>query len=160
MAIRLREAVRALVVDEHGEIMLVRYEFPTATIWGLPGGGLEPGEDRGQALRRELEEELGLREIVIGPHIWTREQVIPMHTGHDGQRDRVFLVHTDRFDPQPTIGWNALRAEFVHELRWWSIDAIEAGVASGTLFAPRRLADLARATLTDGPPAEPIETGI
>src|SRR4051794_19103724 len=76
-ALNLREAVRALLLDDDGHVLLVRYEFPTATVWGLPGGGLEPGEDDIAGLRRELEEELGLTDVVIGPQIWRREHVIP-----------------------------------------------------------------------------------
>jgi len=176
--LRLRAAARALLVDEHDHLLLVRYEFPTARVWGLPGGGLDPGEDALAGLRRELREELGLREVAIGPHIWNRDHVFPMHTGHDGQRDQIFLTRVDRFDPVPDIGWDALRDEFVHELRWWSLDQIGAatprttldldldvdgGVAGSsrpTWFAPRRLAELARHVLTAGPPAEPIDTGV
>ena len=60
--LNLREAVRALLLDDDGHLLLVRYEFPTATVWGLAGGGLEPGEDDIAGLRRELREELGLTE--------------------------------------------------------------------------------------------------
>ena len=49
-----------------------------------------------------------------------------MLTGHDGQRDRVYLVRMPRFDPVPLIGWEAMRDEFVHEIRWWSVDEIGA----------------------------------
>ena len=42
--LRIREAVRALVIDPDHRVLLVRFEFPTATRWALPGGGLEPGE--------------------------------------------------------------------------------------------------------------------
>ena len=31
--------------DDVEHVLLVRYEFPTATVWGLPGGGLEPDEE-------------------------------------------------------------------------------------------------------------------
>jgi 8-oxo-dGTP pyrophosphatase MutT (NUDIX family) len=160
-SLRFREAVRALVLDDDDQVLLVRYEFPTATVWGLPGGGLLPDEDDLAGLRRELREELGLREVAIGPHVWSREHVIPMLTGHDGQRDRIYLVRLPRFEPVPEIGWDAMRSEFVHETRWWSLDAIsEATNSKSTLFAPRRLARLARQLLDDGPPVHPVDTGI
>lgn len=157
-ALNLRAAVRALLVDEHDRLLLVRFEFPTATVWTLPGGGLDAGESDEAGLRRELREELGLVDVEIGPHVWTREHVIPMRTGHDGQRDHIHLVRVAHFDPEPEIGWEALRDELVHELRWWTLAEIAA--ATDVLFAPRRLADLARAVLAEGPPATPVDTGI
>ena len=157
-ALHLRDAARALVVDDDDRVLLVRFEFPTATVWALPGGGLDPGESHVDGLRRELHEELGLTGVEIGPHIWTREHVIPMRTGHDGQRDHVHLVRVAHFEPDPVIGWEALRAELVHEIRWWTLDEVAA--AADVLFAPRRLAELARAVLADGPPAVPVDTGI
>jgi 8-oxo-dGTP diphosphatase len=159
-SLNLREAVRALLLDDDGHLLLVRYEFPTATVWGLPGGGLEPDEDDIAGLRRELREELGLTDLVIGPHIWSREHVIPMLTGHDGQRDRVYLVRMPRFDPVPLIGWEALRDEFVHEIRWWSVDEIAATETQRVLFMPRRLAQLASDVLEHGPPSSPIDAGV
>jgi 8-oxo-dGTP diphosphatase len=165
--LRLRDAVRALLIDQHDDLLLVRFEFPTATVWALPGGGLEPGEDPETGLRRELREELGLIELDVGPHVWNRLHVIPMTTGHDGQRDRIHLVRTRRFEPQPELGWDALRDEYVHEIRWWTLDEVEAhGRAQivqpdgrPIVFAPRQLASLVRQVLAEGPPLEPIDTG-
>lgn len=157
-ALNLRAAVRALLVDEHDRVLLVRFEFPTASLWALPGGGLDDGESHEDGLRRELREELGLTDVEIGPHIWTREHVIPMRTGHDGQRDHVHLVRVPHFDPAPQIGWDALRAELVHEIRWWTLDEIAAAV--DVLFAPRRLGELAASVLSNGPPDRPVDTGL
>ena len=54
-SLRLREAARALVLSEDGGVLLVRFEFPSATRWALPGGGLEPGESPLEAIAREGE---------------------------------------------------------------------------------------------------------
>lgn len=166
MPLQFRQAVRALLLDPDDHILLVRFEFPTASVWTLPGGGLDEGESADDGLRRELHEELGLVGFELGPHVWNREHVIPMMTGHDGQQDRIHLVRVDRFEPEPTIGWDALRAEHVHEIRWWSVDELvrvptDLEVAPGQVrFAPRRLAALVRDLLDTGPPTTPIDTGI
>lgn len=81
-----------------------------------------------------------------------------MITGHDGQRDRVHVVRTTRFEPRPVIGWERLRAEFVHEMRWWSLREIDR--ATGVRFAPRRLGELLGRMLRDGPPDEPVDAGV
>jgi 8-oxo-dGTP diphosphatase len=158
----MRAAARAVLLDDHDHLLLVRFEFPSATVWTLPGGGLDAGETDTDGLRRELHEELGLVDVTIGPHVWTREHVIPMRTGHDGQRDHIHLVRVAHFDPQPAIGWDALRAELVHEIRWWTIDEIEAAGAGNppVRFAPGRLAALVRRLLLEGPPPVPLDTGI
>lgn len=161
-ALNLRVAVRALILGDDDSVLLARFVFPTGIeVWALPGGGVEPGEAPDDALRRELHEELGLREVAIGPHIWNREHVIPMLTGHDGQRDRVHLVRLPRFEPHPTIGWERMRAEYVHELRWWPPGEIERATAAQSVrFAPKRLGRLVRGLLDDGPPIVPIDTGV
>lgn len=141
------------------EVLLARFAFPSGVeVWALPGGGLEDGERADDALRRELREELGLTEVVIGPHVWNREHIVPMRTGHDGQLDQIHLIRCERFDPEPTIGWTALREEYVHELRWWTV--AEIAERTDLRFVPRRLADRLRELLTDGVPAEPIDVGV
>ncbi|HRE01390.1 MAG TPA: NUDIX hydrolase, partial [Ilumatobacteraceae bacterium] len=70
--LRIRQAVRGLVIDDDRRVLLVQFRLPTATVWALPGGGLDPGEDAHAGLRRELREELGLDECSIGAHLWNR----------------------------------------------------------------------------------------
>ena len=143
--------------------MLVRFEFPTVTVWATPGGGQEPGEDDEATLRRELDEELGLRVDEIGPHIWTRTHVIPFLDGSwDGQRDHVYLVRTPvvHADAGADVGRSCV-AERLHELRWWTVaELLAAGrrrraVRAAAPARPRRRAASARA-----PPAAPIDVGV
>lgn len=153
--LRIREAVRALVVDAAHRVLLVRFEFPTATRWALPGGGLEPGETHVDALRRELEEEIGLVDAVVGPQVWHRLHIVPFLNGEfDGQRERIFLIRCDAFEPQPRLSWEQMNAEFVHELRWWTLDEI---AASDAFFVPVGLHSLVTALLRDGPPRDSID---
>lgn len=138
---RVREAARALVCDPEGRVLLVRFEFPSGTRWALPGGGIEAGESACDALRRELREEIGLEVNTVGPHLFTRLHVFPSHDGRfDAQREEVFVVEVPAgFEPRPALSWEALRAEFVFELRWWSASALE---AADVVTAPRALASL------------------
>jgi 8-oxo-dGTP diphosphatase len=159
--LRIRPSVRAAVIDPEDRVLLVRFEFPTRTVWATPGGGQEPDEDDAATLRRELEEELGLREVDIGPHLWTRLHVIPFLDGSwDGQREHVYLVRTPAFVPHPALTWAQLRAERVHELRWWTLTELAAAREDGVLFAPRELPALLADLVANGPPSTPLEVGV
>jgi 8-oxo-dGTP diphosphatase len=151
----LREAARAIILDESDRIVMVKYIFPGGEVrWGTPGGGLDPGESHEDGVRREVREELGLTELEIGPHVWNRVHMFPMVTGHAGQRERYFLVRVAHFTPEPAIGWEQMNAEFVHDVRWWTLDEID---ASDDQFVPVGLTGWLRALLREGPPARPID---
>ncbi|CAB4599195.1 unannotated protein [freshwater metagenome] len=147
-----------MVTPDH-HVLLVRFEFPAGTRWALPGGGLDDGEDHRAALARELREEVGLVDVEIGPHVWTREHRIAFVNGlWDGQREHIHLVTVpERFEPAPAMTWDELNAEYLFEIRWWHRDEI---AASDAVFAPadlaRRLADL----LDRAIPAEPVDVGV
>jgi 8-oxo-dGTP pyrophosphatase MutT (NUDIX family) len=159
--LRIREAARALVLDPADRVLMVRFEFPAGTRWALPGGGLEPGETHADALRRELAEEAGMRDPDIGPLVWTRLHIIPFLDGRwDGQREHIHLVRTPAFDPTPDLPWETLRAEHLHEVRWWSVEEIEHHGDDPMRFAPRLLAHHLRNLLADGPPNLPVDVGV
>ncbi len=60
----VREAARAVVVDEDGRIALLHVS--KFNYYKLPGGGLEGSEDRILALQRECKEEVGANIDVMG----------------------------------------------------------------------------------------------
>jgi ADP-ribose pyrophosphatase YjhB (NUDIX family) len=156
---RLRPAARAIVLDPDDRILLVRFEFPDdRAAWATVGGGVEPGETHEEAIRRELLEEAGFDGYGLGPLVWTRTHVVPFAGGRwDGQTESYYLVRAPAFEPVPRLTWEQLRAEYVTAVRWWTLDELE---RSEELFAPRRLAELLRSLLRDGPPAEPVDTGV
>jgi 8-oxo-dGTP diphosphatase len=153
--LRIRPAARAVVIDPDERILLARFEFPARTVWTAPGGGIEPGESPEDAIRRELAEEVGLISFELGPLVWTRLHIIPFIGGNwDGQREQYHLVRTESFEPQPQLSWEQLNAEYVFELRWWTVAELDQATQ---FFAPQRLPELVRALLRDGPPPEPID---
>jgi 8-oxo-dGTP diphosphatase len=164
--LRIREAVRAIVLTPGSDVLLVRFEFPGGTRWALPGGGIEPGESDHDALCRELVEELGLRDVTIGPHVWSRLHVVRFESGlWDGQRERIHLVEVPgRFEPTPALTWDELRLEYVYELRWWTVDEITAAQSAPDvdprLFAPGGLGRRLRDLVEHGPPPTPVDVEI
>ena len=154
--------MRAVLATPAHDVLLVRFEFPTGTVWAFPGGGLDPGEDHLTALNRELFEEVGLRDPDVGPHVWTREHIIPFIDGMwDGQRDEYrFVPVPARFEPTPALSWEQLRDERLHELRWWTIEEIASATGDGVRFAPGRLGELLLDLSENGLPTSPVDTGI
>jgi 8-oxo-dGTP diphosphatase len=156
--LRIRRAARALVVDDQDRVLLVRFAFPDdgpheplTIVWAVPGGGRDEGESVSAAIKRELYEELGLSVTEIGPHLWSRRHLFPFLNGrYDGQLDVVHLVRVEHFEPQPAIGWEQLRAEYVTELRWWT--QAEIARARNLTFAPIQLAAIVADLTTHGPP--------
>ena len=157
--LRIRNAARALLLTPSKHILLVRFEFPAGTRWALPGGGLDGGEDHVTALRRELIEEVGLHNPDIGPHIWTREHRIPFINGQwDGQREHIHLVRVPQvFEPQPSLDWDTLNAEYLFELRWWHIDEI---AEAQTTFVPSGLHTHVMKIIDDRIPSSPIDVEV
>ena len=50
----------AIIFNDSGEVLLLKHRFRAGSGWGIPGGFLELDEQPEQALRRELQEEIGL----------------------------------------------------------------------------------------------------
>ncbi len=156
--LRIRRAVRAVVLDPADRVLLVRFEFPQVVVWAAPGGGLEPGEQPHDTLRRELIEETGLADPEIGPVIWTRTHVFPFLDGsYDGQAESFYLVRTGAFEPRPAMSWEDLGGEYVTDVRWWPHRELE---ESGATFAPRRMPELIARLVAEGPPPRPIDIGV
>jgi 8-oxo-dGTP diphosphatase len=68
----------ALILDEHGDIVLFHHTYRVKYPWGLPGGWLKRGEQPAQALEREIAEESELKVRVMQPIAALSEGSAPM----------------------------------------------------------------------------------
>jgi G:T/U-mismatch repair DNA glycosylase/8-oxo-dGTP pyrophosphatase MutT (NUDIX family) len=152
-----RAAVRALVVDRDERTLLVEFRDPGESgqiWWATPGGGIDEGEDVEAALQRELGEEIGLTDFELGPELWRREHTFAWDGRIIRQRERNWLVRVEEHEPQPSVD---LAAEHVAGIRWWTAAELD---ATGEVLVPRRLPQLLRDLLANGPPHEPIDAGV
>jgi len=144
------------MIDPADRIALVKLDlsFTDWVGWVLPGGGIQPGEDHRTALVRELTEETGVPQVYMGPPIAERTHLgSSIAQEYDGQQETIYLVPCHEFELAPAFSPEELRAEGVVEVRWWTVDEIE---ASDESIKPDDLADLARQVLATGAPAQPI----
>jgi 8-oxo-dGTP pyrophosphatase MutT (NUDIX family) len=77
----------------HGEeVLMVRHTYGRREVWYLPGGGVRHGERPLRAAAREMEEELGLRDLRMGvlATYTTRLERIDVH---------LTCVHAEVADP-------------------------------------------------------------
>jgi ADP-ribose pyrophosphatase YjhB (NUDIX family) len=86
VAPRHRVGAVGAVFDREGRVLIVEHAYRTDFPWGLPGGWVQPGEDPGHAVARELREELALdvevRELVACAVVGRiRTSTHPVHLG-------------------------------------------------------------------------------
>ncbi|MGU3536260.1 NUDIX hydrolase [Methylobacterium sp. A54F] len=157
----VRHIARALVFDPRDRLLLIEYEavrpFPhngaeATRFWFMPGGGLEAGEDHVTGCRRELEEEIGVRDAPIGPQVAACDGPFHLFRQSRDARERYFLVRL----PSDAIDTSRLAETEdnpLHGTRWWTMAELAETEAR---IEPAGLPALARAIVAGDVPAEPV----
>ena len=119
-----RTAVRLLVLDEAGSILLIHYLMPDTgeDVWCTPGGALDAGETHEQAAVRELREEVGWRgEVGLGAPVWSREHVFRIGDGRVfRQHEQYHVLWLPHFDARATSP-SEFEARAITGMRWWNL---------------------------------------
>jgi 8-oxo-dGTP pyrophosphatase MutT (NUDIX family) len=151
-----RHAVRAILLTPDGEVLLLRIRPPNGgdPFWITPGGGLEEGETPERGLHRELMEEFGLTDFVIGPMVWRRQHTFDWAGTRICQHEQYHVVHVERFEPVIT---DQVEARTLDRFQWWRVQDLE--------NAPERLTPLTLAAIVDrynasGPPGEALTVEV
>jgi len=109
--------VVGVVIDDQGRILLSRRPVHAhqGDLWEFPGGKLEPGETASQALRRELDEELGIIPVKHRP-------LIRIYHDYPDRRVLLDVWCVEKFQGQEYVGQDTGREG--QQIRWVTADAL------------------------------------
>ncbi len=130
----MKQVVAALIIREDKILICQRTPHQTLPLkWEFPGGKIEPGEGQESALRRELQEELGIR-AMIGAKIASIT-----HTYDSGAAVELHFFLVQEFEGE-------VENRIFHDVRWAlqedlpEYDFLEADVALVRDIATGKLA--------------------
>lgn len=149
-----RPTARVLLFDARDRILLMKGRLPGAPerpgAWFTVGGGVEPGETFAEAAAREIREETGIADFVLGPVVWVREGVMRMPEP-TLFKERYIVARCEGGHPVRD-GWNAMERELIDDIRWWTLAELR---ATRDRFFPPGLVHRLPPILAGRFPAEP-----
>jgi 8-oxo-dGTP pyrophosphatase MutT (NUDIX family) len=153
----IRWAVRVLVIDEEGRTLLTQFgdEVSGRRWWAPPGGGIEAQEDDLACARRELLEELGRDDLIVGECVGRRGGTFPIDGTWLTQHERWYVCRCPHFEVADDVV-AAVRSEGIRSVRWWSSAELRNDRVD---TAPRHLAELLDDILAGRAPAADRDLG-
>ncbi len=143
---------RVLLFDERGRVLLLFDPDPEwGGYWYPPGGRIEAGESPEDAARRELIEELGVTDAVIGPTV-LRCRAEFVYRGRTFDNDEWHLLGRVAGSPTFATRPGDSEASAVARHRWWHPDEISE--AEEPIY-PVGVGTAVRRLLATGPPPSP-----
>lgn len=158
----LRRTARLIVLDPADRLLLLQYQAAVASdpagaapraFWYTPGGGVDPGETPEQAALRELDEEVGIRNVTLGPCVATCTALRDRFIKASHCQERYYLVRapSDRID---TSRLAETDLDPVLDVRWWNIDDF---AARREFLIPMTVIGLARRIIAGDIPRAPVD---
>ena len=121
---RERLTARVLLLDPQGRILLMKGRLPGRpdgpAFWYSIGGGVEDGETLAQAAAREIVEETGLTDAVLGPTVWRDEVILRDIDGEERLFKQYYVVARTAGGDPSRQGWLPHERLLTDDMRWWT----------------------------------------
>ena len=123
-----RSAARCVLLDSDRRVFLIRSADPIdphKPEWlEIPGGGVGPGEDSAAACLRELHEETGIRDVEMGPCVWTQYVEYTFCGMRFESDERIHVAWCEGGEFRPA-GLEALEAAAFIDAGWWTVEELQ-----------------------------------
>jgi 8-oxo-dGTP pyrophosphatase MutT (NUDIX family) len=154
---RVRHTARVLLLDPDGRILLMKGRLPSAAdgpgFWYTVGGGLDEGESLAQAAAREVVEETGLTDVVLGAVVWRDDVILEDLQGEVRLFRQLYIVARTAGGALSRAGWQDYEHRLTDEVRWWTLEELQ---LTDDVVYPEGLAELLPDVLAGRYAAEPL----
>ena len=116
---------------------------------------MEKGETFEEAVRRELWEEVGLKDFTLGPWVWHRFHTFRFSDHMIAAEEKYFLVKTGRIPVSPAHP--ELEGVPLVRHKWWRYSEI--AKAQSEVFVPRQLGALLFDVMNNANASYPVTVG-
>ncbi|WP_415953732.1 NUDIX hydrolase [Streptomyces sp. KLOTTS4A1] len=115
-----RRAARVAVLAPDEVILLLGYDNEeVGPHWAMPGGGLDEGEPPREGALRELHEETGWHDLVLGELLCTWEHDFTRAGVPVRQHEHIYVAQGPRRELGPEVA-EAHAADGILGYRWWT----------------------------------------